>query len=358
MINVWKGIGLLLTAVLAFGVVHIAGPERVKADSLLGPTDNETFMNSQSTACDNNNNGGIMEKTSEYVLLEVDCWHHLGVCDVCGDGADYSCANSPGQTCWFSPCPFTDPVPAGKRVTRIVTEVRQVRCATDTSIVVYINNTLIGSGTADGFCGCGTCYPLTVSSKPYAGGFPGYVYGGTNRLGLQVTGESCVSDVHVKLYYEDAPSPQIQVGGGSAPATGASSLSGLPASAPVQMSNIVVQSASVLSATAAPGQEVNVSASVANKGTANGDAKITLYINGEEVESRGVAVASGQTAPVNFQVSRSEPGTYTVSVGNVPAGSFTVDAFANNDILIYGIIALFALGIAGAMYFILRKRRA
>ena len=76
------------------------------------------------------------------------------------------------------------------------------------------------------------------------------------------------------------------------------------------------------------------------------------------MESRGVAVASGQTTPVNFQVSRNEPGTYTVHIDSVPAGSFTVDTFANNEILIYGIIALFVLGIAGMLYFIMRRRTA
>ena len=357
MINVWKGIRLLLAAVLALGIVHITGPEGVKADSLLGPSDNETYMHGQSIECNNLNTGGLMEKTREYVMLEVDCWH-MGWCYVCGEDRDYVCANSGGEWCWISPCSFVDPVPAGKKVTKIVAEVRQVRCHVATSINVFVNNTLIGAGAANGFCECNSCYPLTVSSKTYKSGFPGYVYGGLNHLGLQVTGESCISDVHIKLYYGDESSAAILTGGSSAPGTGASTISGLPASAPIQMSNIVIQSASVLSATVAPGQDVNVSASVANKGTANGDAKITLYVNGEAVESKGVTVASGQTAPVNFQVSRSEPGTYTVSVGNVPAGSFTVDAFANNDMLVYGIIALFVLGIAGAMYFILRKRRA
>jgi hypothetical protein len=53
-----------------------------------------------------------------------------------------------------------------------------------------------------------------------------------------------------------------------------------------------------------------------------------------------------------------EPGTYTVQVGSVPAGSFTVDAFANNDFLIYGLIALFTIGIAVVIYMVTRKRMA
>ena len=124
------------------------------------------------------------------------------------------------------------------------------------------------------------------------------------------------------------------------------------------MSNVIVQSAAVGSPRVSPGQTVDVTASVVNKGFVNGDARVTLYVNGEVVESRGVTVASGQASPVHFQVSRSEPGTYSVYVNGVSAGNFTVDLFTNNDILIYGLIALVTLGIAGALYLVTKKRSA
>ncbi len=127
---------------------------------------------------------------------------------------------------------------------------------------------------------------------------------------------------------------------------------------PVEMSNIIVQSAAVATSKVSQGQVVDVAASVTNKGTVNGASKLTLYVNGEEVESKGVTVSGGQTAPVHFYVSRNEPGTYSVYVNGVSAGSFEVDPFNNNDILIYGIIALFMLGIAGMLYFILKRRTA
>ncbi|MCX6006509.1 MAG: hypothetical protein NTZ34_04510 [Chloroflexi bacterium] len=127
---------------------------------------------------------------------------------------------------------------------------------------------------------------------------------------------------------------------------------------PVGMSNIVVQSATIATPKVAPGEKVDITASVTNKSSANGDAKVTLYVNGQEMESQGVALAAGQTAPVHFYVSMNEPGTYTVQVGSVPAGSFTVDAFANNDFLIYGLIALFTIGIAVVIYMVTRKRTA
>lgn len=352
MTKAWKSVAFILIAVLTFGVVMVAGQGNVKADSLLGPSDNGTFTGFGANGCDNRNTGSVMNKTSEYVLLEVDCWHS-GYCPVCGE-IGYSISGINGF-CWVSTCPFSDPVPEGKKVTKITATVMQVACYGAKSIKIRVNNTLVGAGVPDGDCMCDTCYPLVVSSNTYSSGFPGYVYGGTNRLGLEVDGTSGVSDVRVKLYYEDeAPAP-VQVGQGSL-GTGTSTPAAWPK--PVEMSNIVVQSATVSIPTVSPGQSVDVSAAVTNKGTASGDAKISLYINGEEVESKGVAVAGGQTTPVNFQVSRNEPGTYTVQVGNVPAGSFTVDAFANNDILIYGIIALFALGIAGTLFFILRRRTA
>jgi hypothetical protein len=146
--------------------------------------------------------------------------------------------------------------------------------------------------------------------------------------------------------------------GGSAPGTAGTSPSSLPVSAPVQMASVVVQSATIATTKVSPGQDVDISASVINKGTANGDAKLTLYVNGEAVESKGVTVASGQTAPVHFNVSRNEPGTYDVYVNGTPAGSFTVDMFANNDSLIYIIMALFVTGIAGTVYLMTRKKAA
>jgi cytochrome c oxidase subunit IV len=45
-----------------------------------------------------------------------------------------------------------------------------------------------------------------------------------------------------------------------------------------------------------------------------------------------------------------------VRVNNQPAGSFTVDYFTNNDILIYGLIGLFAVATAGVLFLVARKR--
>jgi hypothetical protein len=145
------------------------------------------------------------------------------------------------------------------------------------------------------------------------------------------------------------------LGQGGSVGTGSTAIS---TTGPIQISNIIVQSAVIATPKAAPGEKVDVTASLTNKGSSNGDAKVTLYVNGQEVESQGITLSSGQTAPLHFYLSRNEPGTYSVTVSGVSAGSFTVDTFANNDSLIYGIIALFTIGIAAIIYMVTRKRTA
>jgi hypothetical protein len=138
-------------------------------------------------------------------------------------------------------------------------------------------------------------------------------------------------------------------------ATGGST-SSVTSQNPAQMANIIVQSAAIATPKVAPGEKVDITASVANRGDSNGSTKVTLYVNGQEVESQGITLSSGQTAPLHFYVSRNEPGTYSVYVSGVSAGNFTVDLFTNNDILIYGVIALLTLGIAGVLYLVTRRR--
>jgi hypothetical protein len=119
-----------------------------------------------------------------------------------------------------------------------------------------------------------------------------------------------------------------------------------------------VSSAAVAATRVSPGEKVDVSATISNKGGSSGTSKVTLFVNGMEEESKGVTLASGESTTMHFSVSRSDPGTYTVNVNNIPAGSFTVDQFKNSDALIYAVIALFIIGIAGILYLLIRKRTA
>ena len=150
--------------------------------------------------------------------------------------------------------------------------------------------------------------------------------------------------------------PTPPIGQGSSGSAPCGPLPGL--CPPTQMSNIVVKTAAISTAKVGPGQPVDVTATVVNSGTTNGAAKVTLYVNGEQADASGLTLASGQSTPVHFQVSRNEPGTYSVYVNGVSAGNFTVDTFANNDILIYAAIAIVTLGVAGTLYFVTRKRTA
>ncbi|MHB8085964.1 MAG: CARDB domain-containing protein, partial [Dehalococcoidia bacterium] len=138
----------------------------------------------------------------------------------------------------------------------------------------------------------------------------------------------------------------------------ASSSAQVPAVAgPAPIANISVQSASISSNKVAPGAPVNIIVNVANTGTANGSTQVKLYVNGKEEARQGIAVPSGSKASVKFTVSRDDPGTYSVYAGNVPAGSFKVDAFTDRDILLLIGSSLILLAfILGAIY-ILRRRQ-
>lgn len=124
----------------------------------------------------------------------------------------------------------------------------------------------------------------------------------------------------------------------------------------IGLSNITVQSATLSTSRVAPGEKVDITALVTNNGNQNGESKITLYINGEQRDSRGVTVASGKSVPVHFYISENQPGTYNVHVGSVSAGSFTVDTFGGTDAIIYGVIMMFIIGIASTLYMLVRKR--
>jgi hypothetical protein len=118
-----------------------------------------------------------------------------------------------------------------------------------------------------------------------------------------------------------------------------------------------VQSASLSAAKVAPGAPVTVTASVTNRGTANGSANIRLLINGQEETSHGITVNSGSNIPLTFTFSRSRPGNYAVYLGGVCAGNLTVEEAANPNIILYISVALIFIAlVAGALYFLQRRR--
>lgn len=125
----------------------------------------------------------------------------------------------------------------------------------------------------------------------------------------------------------------------------------------VILPSISVTGASISATKVAPGAPVTVTANVANTGAANGTTRISLYVNGQEETSRGIEVNSGSNTPVTFTVTRDEPGIYTVYVGGVQAGSFTVDRFADSNMVLYISGALIFLALMLGLIYVLRRRQ-
>jgi hypothetical protein len=72
------------------------------------------------------------------------------------------------------------------------------------------------------------------------------------------------------------------------------------------------------------GEEVTISARITNRGGSEGTYQAELRINGALEASETVTLAAGQGKDVSFTVTRDEPGTYDVVLGN-QKGLFTVE---------------------------------
>jgi phosphodiesterase/alkaline phosphatase D-like protein len=128
-------------------------------------------------------------------------------------------------------------------------------------------------------------------------------------------------------------------------------------STPMPLPNVVVQSASLSAASVAPGDPVKVTATVSNRGTVNGSTRLTLYVNGQEDSSQGVTVESGGNRPVYFTVTRSQPGSYSVYIGGVQAGSFVVAEYiAPGAVLLISLLLILASLVVGLIY-VWRRRQ-
>jgi hypothetical protein len=136
-----------------------------------------------------------------------------------------------------------------------------------------------------------------------------------------------------------------------------SSMQSITPPPPMQLPSISVQSASLSTVKVAPGVPVTVTARVTNTGAVNGSTRLTLYVNGQEESSQGVTVSSGSNMPVTFTMTRNEPGTYSVYIGGVNAGSFVVDQFADPNMILYISGALLGLAFVTGLIFILKRRQ-
>ena len=203
---------------------------------------------------------------------------------------------------------------------------------------------------------CTTYYVQFCAVSPFPPGPPDAALGiGLDPVSVLLKGNmSADSD----YYYGDIISfstigcPTL-IGTGS---HGSGGISGLvPTTPPTNLSNIVVQSAKITVTKVSPGDKVDVTASVTNKGGSNGTSKVSIYINGQEEYAQPITLTGGQSSPLHFYVSRNEPGTYSVYVSGVSAGTFTVDQFTPDTILIISGV-LVALALVGSVIFFTRRR--
>jgi len=146
--------------------------------------------------------------------------------------------------------------------------------------------------------------------------------------------------------------------GENGPSSGSSSVTGTTTFAPpVSLPNILVQSAGVSAKSVTPGTPVTVTANLINKSTVNGNKKVTLYVNGQVETTQGITVNSGGSSKLTFNVSRSEPGDYSVYVDGVPAGSFKVELFSATDGILVFSAALVGLAFLIGMVMLWRRRQ-
>jgi len=138
---------------------------------------------------------------------------------------------------------------------------------------------------------------------------------------------------------------------------GASAAATTAYSPPVSLPNLVTQSASLSAKSVTPGTPVTVTADIANKSTVNGNKKVTLYVNGQVETTQGVNVNGGGTSKLTFNVSRSEPGDYTVFVDGIPAGSFKVEMVTGPDAILIFSAILVALAFIAGMVMLWRRQR-
>jgi hypothetical protein len=200
---------------------------------------------------------------------------------------------------------------------------------------------------------------LTLRANTGALARTGYTFSGWNTAANgtgtdYAEGASYTANLSVTLYSKWISSA---IGTGISPMRGSSpSVTTTTTNPPVALPSIYTQSASLSAATVTPGTPVTVTAFLGNRGTVNGNKKVTVYVNGQEEAAQGVTVNSGGSAQLAFDISRSEPGEYSVYVDGTPAGSFRVETFRESDlVLLFSITALAMAFIAGVI--MLRRRQ-
>ncbi|MCW4013266.1 MAG: PKD domain-containing protein, partial [Candidatus Bathyarchaeota archaeon] len=111
-----------------------------------------------------------------------------------------------------------------------------------------------------------------------------------------------------------------------------------------------VQNLNVSSVYAYPGQELQITADVANTGGGWGSDSVALMINGQTEQTASVGVSPGTSQNLAFTVYKTVPGEYQVTIGNAVATFYIMDdgsteAQQTNDLGTGGIIAIIVIAV-------------
>lgn len=80
--------------------------------------------------------------------------------------------------------------------------------------------------------------------------------------------------------------------------------------------DVRLRSISVSPSQTQTGQPVTILANMVNSGASSGSYNVALRINGRVEQQRTIEVSPGAAYPVKFIVTKSQPGTYTVNIGD------------------------------------------
>ena len=110
-----------------------------------------------------------------------------------------------------------------------------------------------------------------------------------------------------------------------------------------------------------PNQLVTITSNVVNRGGQAGKYDVVLNINGQVEQTKTLSVGPRASRPVEFTVTKSDPGTYVVDIGNKLSSSFTVTGGESSGTgsMPTGVLIIFMLAgivlIVGIIVLLLRR---
>jgi 3D (Asp-Asp-Asp) domain-containing protein len=151
--------------------------------------------------------GALAQNPPQTMTFTIDCWSGGHCALPCGGSgqSNYDCSNGHGG--WTPTCAFNDPLPQGSVVTKVVATVWTHQCDGSSTWQATLNGQAISTlSDSRQSCQClsSPCLENIHQGTDFPAGVPGYVYGGANSFGLNVTaGLICVSHVDITLTYSN-----------------------------------------------------------------------------------------------------------------------------------------------------------